>query len=131
VASAALAPRPPAVTLAGAAAGAALDATAVAFLHEVAQQASVTLDTTRAMADSRRVAQAMAVGLTPPTLPRLVGARFATYYRVALEHEALGGDFYDVHGDQDDWTVVMGDVCGKGAPPRCSPARSGSGRLGR
>jgi phosphoserine phosphatase RsbU/P len=33
---------------------------------------------------------------------------------VAFEQDALGGDFYDVHGTDDDWTVVVGDVCGKG-----------------
>jgi serine phosphatase RsbU (regulator of sigma subunit) len=44
----------------------------------------------------------------------LAGVELASYYRVAFEQEALGGDFYDVHGSDEDWTAVVGDVCGKG-----------------
>ncbi len=90
------------------------DEAAVAFLEDFAHRVSVTLDTTRALADSRRVARVLSRDLNPPTLPTLTGVESAAYYRVAFEHEALGGDFYDVHGDPDDWTAVMGDVCGKG-----------------
>jgi serine phosphatase RsbU (regulator of sigma subunit) len=90
------------------------DATAVRFLQDFAQQVAVGLDTTRALADSRRVAAAVAVDLNPPVLPQLTGVDFAGYYRLAFAQESLGGDFYDVHGDDDEWTVVMGDVCGKG-----------------
>jgi len=38
----------------------------------------------------------------------------AVFLRVAHEHEELGGDFYDIHGDDDDLTVLLGDVAGKG-----------------
>ena len=74
--------------------------TAVAFLEDFAHRVAVTLDTTRALADSRRVAR----GAVPRPQPAdgcrtLTGVEFATYYRVAFEQEALGGDFYDVHGD--------------------------------
>ncbi|MGZ4438062.1 MAG: PP2C family protein-serine/threonine phosphatase [Nocardioidaceae bacterium] len=95
-------------------AGEGFDADAVAFLEELADRISVTLDTTRALAESRRVASVLARDLNPPELPRLEGVSFASYYRVAIEQEALGGDFYDVHGSADDWTAVVGDVCGKG-----------------
>ncbi len=90
------------------------DEEAVAFLTEVAHGVAVTLDATRNLADSRRVASVLSRDLAPPSLPEMPGARLATYYRVAFEHEALGGDFYDVHGDDEDWTAVLGDVCGKG-----------------
>jgi hypothetical protein len=90
------------------------DEAAVAFLEDFAHRVSVILDATRAMADSRRVAAVLSRDLNPPDLPVLAGVVMAPYYRVAFEHEAVGGDFYDVHGDDDDWTVVMGDVCGKG-----------------
>ena len=36
------------------------------------------------------------------------------FLRVAHEHEELGGDFYDIHGEDDDLTVLLGDVAGKG-----------------
>lgn len=90
------------------------DESAVAFLEDVAHEVSVTIDTTRALADSRRVATVLSRDLAPPTLPALAGVRLASYYQVAVERDALGGDFYDVHGDDEDWTAVMGDVCGKG-----------------
>jgi len=38
----------------------------------------------------------------------------AATYRPAAEHLDIGGDFYDVHGSDDDWLVSLGDVCGKG-----------------
>ena len=94
--------------------GGGFDEDAVAFLEELAHSLAVTLDATRALADSRRVAGVLSRDLAPPSLPEMPGASLATYYRVAFEHEALGGDFYDVHGDDDDWTAVVGEVCGKG-----------------
>lgn len=87
---------------------------AVSFLEELAHNLAVTLDATRNLADSRRVAGVLSRDLAPPSLPDMPGARLAKYYRVAFEHEALGGDFYDVHGEPHDWTAVLGDVCGKG-----------------
>ncbi|HLN78969.1 MAG TPA: GAF domain-containing SpoIIE family protein phosphatase [Nocardioidaceae bacterium] len=90
------------------------DQDAIAFLEELTESLAVTLDATRTLADSRRVAGVLSRDLAPPDLPQMSGARLATYYRVAFEHEALGGDFYDVHGSDDDWTAVVGDVCGKG-----------------
>lgn len=95
-------------------AGDGFDTDTVAFLEDLADRVSITLDTTRALADSRRVATVLSRDLNPPSLPGLAGVDFATYYRVAFEQEALGGDFYDVHGDDDAWTAVVGDVCGKG-----------------
>jgi serine phosphatase RsbU (regulator of sigma subunit) len=95
-------------------AGVGFDEDAVAFLEDFAHRVAVTLDTARALAESRRVAAVLSRDLTPPRLPELAGVEFATYYRVAFEQEALGGDFYDVHGGDDEWTAVVGDVCGKG-----------------
>lgn len=94
--------------------GGGFDEDAIGFLEELAHSLAVTLDATRNLADSRRVAGVLSRDLAPPSLPEMPGARLAKYYRVAFEHEALGGDFYDVHGDDDDWTAVVGDVCGKG-----------------
>jgi sigma-B regulation protein RsbU (phosphoserine phosphatase) len=90
------------------------DHDAVAFLEELAHTLASTLDAARTLADSRRVAGVLSRDLTPPSLPEMDGARLASYYRVAFEHEALGGDFYDIHGGADDWTAVVGDVCGQG-----------------
>jgi hypothetical protein len=94
--------------------GRGFDEAAVAFLEDFAHRVAVTLDTTRALAETRRIATVLAKDLNPPSLPDLADVDFATYYRVAFEQEALGGDFYDVHGTDEEWTAVVGDVCGKG-----------------
>lgn len=94
--------------------GSGFDEAAIAFLEDFAQRVSVTIDATRALAESRRVARVLSRDLNPPSLPVLAGTELAQYYRVAYEHDAVGGDFFDVHGDDQEWTAVMGDVCGKG-----------------
>ncbi len=94
--------------------GEGFDADAVEFLEDLAQQLGTTIDATRILSDSRRVAGVLGRDLAPPNLPDRPGTRLAAYHRVAYEHEALGGDFYDVHGSDEDWTAVVGDVCGKG-----------------
>jgi serine phosphatase RsbU (regulator of sigma subunit) len=45
------------------------------------------------------------------------GIELAALYRPVGEGNEVGGDFYDLFelGD-DEWAVVIGDVCGKGAP---------------
>lgn len=95
-------------------AGRGFDESAVAFLDNVADALASTLDATLTLADSRRVSSVLADALAPPELPEMESARLAAFYRVAFEQEAVGGDFYDLHGDEDDWTAVVGDVCGKG-----------------
>lgn len=94
--------------------GEGFDAEGVAFLEDLAHQLGTTIDATRVLSESRRVAGVLSRALVPPHLPDRRGARLAAYHRVAYEHEALGGDFYDVHGSDDDWIAVVGDVCGKG-----------------
>lgn len=95
-------------------AGHGFDESAVSFLDNVAGALAGSLDATLTLADSRRVSSVLADALAPPALPRMESARLAAFYRVAFEQEAVGGDFYDIHGDEDDWTAVVGDVCGKG-----------------
>jgi sigma-B regulation protein RsbU (phosphoserine phosphatase) len=90
------------------------DHESVAALEEFASRVAVGLDSARALAETRRVAAVLSRELTPPELPSLPGVELASYYRVAFEQEALGGDFYDVHGGDEEWTAVVGDVCGKG-----------------
>ncbi len=95
-------------------AGQGFDEPTLDLLTELAERVSVGLDTARMIAESRRVATVLSRDLAPRTLPALTGVQLATYHRVAVEQEALGGDFYDVQGASDDWTAVVGDVCGKG-----------------
>jgi hypothetical protein len=54
--------------------------------------------------------------LRPPVLPVLPGIRMAAIYRPSAGPLEVGGDFYDIHLQDDGSSLfVLGDVCGKGA----------------
>lgn len=75
-----------------------------------------------ALAASEQRAHALAhtlqESLLPPALPEIPGLDLAAAYRPVGQGIEVGGDFYDVIGTarEDEWAVVIGDVCGKGAP---------------
>jgi len=77
------------------------------------------LDATRsaeqARAESASLANTLQQTLIPPAPPRIPHLRIASAYRPAGDGSMVGGDFYDVFqvGAQE-WTVVLGDVSGKG-----------------
>ena len=61
------------------------------------------------------LAQALQQLLIPPVPPAVPGLDIAAAYRPAGTGAEVGGDFYDVFQlADDDWIVVLGDVCGKG-----------------
>jgi phosphoserine phosphatase RsbU/P len=66
--------------------------------------------------ESEKLVAALQASLLPPTAPDVPGMQVATRF-VAGEHAlAVGGDFFDVFRlGINDWAVVVGDVCGKGA----------------
>ena len=88
--------------------------TDVALLGRFADRAALALDSARIYEDHARVARVLEESLRPPGLPVVPGVEIATSFRAAAEHLEIGGDFYDVHGDDGSWLVVLGDVCGKG-----------------
>jgi PAS domain S-box-containing protein len=61
------------------------------------------------------LARTLQQSLLPPLLPSPVGIELAARYHPALDGIEVGGDFYDVFAVDDDWILVLGDVCGKGA----------------
>lgn len=64
---------------------------------------------------ARLLAQTLQESLIPPTPPDIPRLDVAAIYRPAGDGDEVGGDFYDVfETDDDDWVVVLGDVCGKG-----------------
>jgi sigma-B regulation protein RsbU (phosphoserine phosphatase) len=64
----------------------------------------------------RILAETLQASLLPPALPSIRGMEIAAVYRPAGRGDEVGGDFYDVFETRaDDWTIVLGDVCGKGA----------------
>ena len=65
---------------------------------------------------ARNLARTLQQTLMPPTLPPIAGLAVAAAYRPAGDGSEVGGDFYDLFDlGADDWIVVLGDVCGKGA----------------
>jgi anti-sigma regulatory factor (Ser/Thr protein kinase) len=67
-------------------------------------------------ADLRRVSETLQASLLPPRPPVIPGLEVATRYLPAQDSVTVGGDFYDVFRLRtNDWGLVLGDVCGKGA----------------
>jgi serine phosphatase RsbU (regulator of sigma subunit) len=90
------------------------DENALGFLEDLAQRVSIALDANLVVAESRHVASVLRQSMMPATTRTVPYLDTAVFLRVAHEHEELGGDFYDIHGEDDDLTVVLGDVAGKG-----------------
>lgn len=62
------------------------------------------------------IARTLQDSLLPPALPQVPGAQTAARYVPAGGGNEIGGDFYDVFETaRNDWAIVLGDVCGKGA----------------
>jgi PAS domain S-box-containing protein len=87
------------------------------LLVQLASRAAVAFDNARLYSDRSRIAATLQQSLLPPSLPEIPGFDLAAHFRPAGEGLEVGGDFYDVRpiGDRQ-WVLVMGDVCGKGAP---------------
>jgi len=67
----------------------------------------------RILEERDRVASVLQASLLPPTLPDIPGVAVGAVYQGG--QTSVGGDFYDVFPlADDDWFVVLGDVCGKG-----------------
>jgi sigma-B regulation protein RsbU (phosphoserine phosphatase) len=76
------------------------------------------LEKRRAEASEARasaLARTLQQTLIPPAVPHIDALDIGAEYRPAGDGSEVGGDFYDIYqaGD-DDWVVVIGDVCGKG-----------------
>lgn len=62
-----------------------------------------------------RLAETLQQSLLPPHLPTIPGVEIAAHYEAARYGSDVGGDFYDVfESARNDWSIVIGDVCGKG-----------------
>jgi PAS domain S-box-containing protein len=81
---------------------------------DIARRAAAAVDTARLYRERDHIAQTLQRSLLPPRLPDIPGFEIAGLYRPAGEAYDVGGDFYDVVGVPDGWSLVVGDVCGKG-----------------
>jgi integral membrane sensor domain MASE1/serine phosphatase RsbU (regulator of sigma subunit) len=77
--------------------------------------AAVITERRRAEQTAEYIAQTLQESLLPAHLPVIPGVEAAVDFRAAGNH-LVGGDFYDLFAQDDgSWTVVVGDVLGKGA----------------
>lgn len=88
----------------------------LAFAGEVARRAAVAIDNARLYRERTHIAQTLQRSLLPPELPTIPGFEVAARYRPVGEGNEVGGDFYDLFPVGDEaWSIVVGDVRGKGA----------------
>ena len=83
--------------------------------EELGRRAAVAIDNARLYRERSYIARTLQESLLPPELPDVAGAEVAARFHPAGEAFEVGGDFYDVFDTSHGWSVVMGDVCGKGA----------------
>ena len=87
-----------------------------ALAEDLARRAALAVDNARLFSERSHVARTLQKRLLPPHLPAIPGVEVAGRYQAAGEGNEVGGDFYDVfRTGKDDWAIVIGDVCGKGA----------------
>ncbi|HSL78008.1 MAG TPA: SpoIIE family protein phosphatase [Candidatus Limnocylindrales bacterium] len=64
----------------------------------------------------RALARALQQSLLPPEPPRIPGLDVGAAYHPVGQGLDVGGDFYDIFENRNgDWTIIIGDVAGKGA----------------
>ena len=88
----------------------------LSLLEDLARRAALAMDNARLYAERTHVARTLQRSLLPPELPAIPGVAIAARYRPAGEGTEVGGDFYDCFAiSEDEYALLIGDVCGKGA----------------
>ncbi|MEA2420435.1 MAG: hypothetical protein QOE60_2641, partial [Thermoleophilaceae bacterium] len=83
--------------------------------EELARRCGMAVDNARLFAERAYIARTLQQSLLPAELPDIPGIEAAARFRPTGEGNEVGGDFYDLfESGGRGWTVVMGDVCGKG-----------------
>ncbi len=82
--------------------------------EELGRTAGQAVDNARLYQERSEIAHTLQQSLLPPQLPEVPGVEVAARYRPAGEGIDVGGDFYDLFAVDDDWGLLIGDVCGKG-----------------
>jgi PAS domain S-box-containing protein len=87
------------------------------LIEALAQRIALAVDSALQYQERTYVARTLQQSLLPGALPSIAGADVAAEYLAAGEGMEVGGDFFDLFavGEQDEWALVIGDVCGKGA----------------
>jgi PAS domain S-box-containing protein len=87
----------------------------VDLAQELARRCATAIENARLYSERSYIARTLQQSLLPIELPDIPGVETAARFRPTGEGNEVGGDFYDVFetGNRG-WTIVMGDVCGKG-----------------
>ena len=87
----------------------------VELAQELARRCATAIDNARLYSERAYIARTLQQSLLPVELPEIPGVETAARFRPTGEGNEVGGDFYDLFetGGRG-WTIVMGDVCGKG-----------------
>jgi serine phosphatase RsbU (regulator of sigma subunit) len=93
----------------------AFDQTAQVTAQRLAQRAALALDNARLHEQQAHIAGVLQHSLLPRSLPEIPGFEIASRFQAAGEAYEVGGDFYDAfRTGSRSWSIVIGDVCGKG-----------------
>jgi PAS domain S-box-containing protein len=91
------------------------DTTDLRLAEELARRCSTAVDNARLYTERAYIARTLQQSLLPVELPDIPGIDAAARFRPTGDGNEVGGDFYDMFASGGrGWTVVMGDVCGKG-----------------
>jgi PAS domain S-box-containing protein len=83
--------------------------------EELGRRCATAVDNARLFSERAYIARTLQQSLLPAELPDIPGFEAAARFRPIGEGNEVGGDFYDLfESGGRGWTVVMGDVCGKG-----------------
>ncbi len=87
----------------------------VELAQELGRRCATAIDNARLYSERSYIARTLQQSLLPVELPDIPGIEVAARFRPTGDGNEVGGDFYDLFetGNRG-WTVVMGDVCGKG-----------------
>jgi PAS domain S-box-containing protein len=87
----------------------------LALAEELARRCATAIDNARLFSERAYIARTLQQSLLPAELPDIPGIEAAARFRPTGEGNEVGGDFYDLfETGERGWTIVMGDVCGKG-----------------
>jgi serine phosphatase RsbU (regulator of sigma subunit) len=87
----------------------------VRVVRELARRAAFAVDNARLYGETNYIADRLQRSLLPPHLPEIRGVEIAARFRPAGDRNEVGGDFYDIfQSAPSQWSIVIGDVCGKG-----------------
>jgi PAS domain S-box-containing protein len=104
-----------ALTLATDQSGRRFDERDLELAEELARRCATAVDNARLFSERAYIARTLQQSLLPSELPDIPGIEAAARFRPTGEGNEVGGDFYDLfESGGRGWTVVMGDVCGKG-----------------